>query len=172
MKLKAGTTLSSPWIKFYREIEALFKEDPEIKIVYDEDEPEVKLYVENTEKAEAIAQLLPAAKAFGNVVLKITIIPANALGESPKASLFRKAFKGNPAFSFIASVEGIFTNPISYVVFKNKVVQFFNDDLSDINGNCSTLYQELAKDVFGETDGIFFCTDTPDNLGKPLGEWP
>lgn len=59
----------------------------------------------------------------------------------------------------MASAEGIFSNPITYIVFKNKVVQFWNDDLSDIYGNRSTLYQDIAKEIFGESSGIFFCTD-------------
>ena len=61
-----------------------------------------------------------------------------------------------------------------YAVFQSKVVQFFNDDMSDINGNCTTLYQEIAKDVFsGRAEGVFFCTAAEGkNLQKPLGEWP
>jgi hypothetical protein len=34
----------------------------------------------------------------------------------------------------------------------------------------------LAKEVFGESEGIFFCTEvSPIDegiVGKPLGEWP
>ena len=51
-----------------------------------------------------------------------------------------------------------------------------NDDLSDAHGICSTLYQDLAKEVFGESEGIFFCTEVSPMdegiVGKPLGEWP
>lgn len=61
----------------------------------------------------------------------------------------------------MATVDGIMTNPMTFIVFQNKVVQYWNDDLGDINGNCSTLYQTVAKDVFGDVEGIFFCTDTP-----------
>ena len=73
--------LSSPWVEFYREIEALFAQDDEVKVVYEEEKNEVKLYVENARKADALAQLLPTEKTFGNVVLKITVIPANGLVE-------------------------------------------------------------------------------------------
>lgn len=48
----------------------------------------------------------------------------------------------------------------------NKVVQYFNDDLGDAHGVCSTLYQEIAKDVFGEHEGIFFCTNLPADDNK------
>lgn len=149
--------LSTPWVIFYREVEAMFKDDPEVRVVFNEEEPEVKLYVENAEKADALTQLLPKKVDFGNVELKVTVIPANKLGAN-KASLFEKAFKGNPAFSFITG-HNIFNNPMTYVVFKNKVVQYYTDNLGDIYGNCSTLYQEIAKDIFGKHEGIYFCTD-------------
>ena len=31
------------------------------------------------------------------------------------------------------------------------------------NGNMTTLYQSIAKDVFGEEDGICFCTEDKQN---------
>lgn len=160
--------LSSPWANYYKKIVALFGEDPDIKIVYDEDENLLKLFVDGTDKAEAIDGLLPEEKVFGNVTMKIAIIPANT--EMTKVDMFRKAFEGNPAFSYAVTVGGISSNDFNYVVFKNKVVQYWNDNLGDINGNESTLYQEIAKDIFEDCTGIYFCTDTEKNLGKPLSE--
>lgn len=159
--------LSAPWITFFREIEALFKEDPEVNVVHDEEKNIVKIFVDNDEKADALAKLLPGEKTFGNVTMTIEVIPANDSAES-KISLFQKAFDGNPAFSFIKTVEGVFT--MSYVVFRKKVVQFFNDDLGDLNGLCSTLYQDIAKDVFKEQMGIYFCTDPEDKVGTSSGK--
>ena len=151
--------LSTPWVTFYREIEALLGGDPDINVVWDEENKRVKLYVEDADKAEALDTLLPREKTFGNVTVKVSVLPANEEEES-KASLFRRAFEGNPAFAFEKTVETALTNPVSYVVFKKEVVQFWNDDLSDVNGNCSTLYEEIARDVFDDNAGIFFCTDT------------
>lgn len=168
--------LSAPWASYYRKVQALFGDDPEIKIVFDEDALTLHLLVDNPDKAEALTQLLPTEKTFGAVTLKIAVIPANVAAVPSKVSLLKTAFMGNPALSFIASASDIFTNPIHYVVFANKVVQYFNDDLGDVNGNCSTLYQEIAKDILGDGDGIHYCTDTPGadgkSLGAPLGEWP
>ena len=149
--------LSSPWMSYYHKLQAMFKDDPEIKLDFDEDNIEVKMYVDNEDKADALQKLLPAEKVFGSVVMRITVVPAN-VGES-KAHLFETAFSGNPAFSFIISVEDVFTNPVNYVVFKKEVVQYFNDNLGDYHGNCSTLYQDIALEIFGDMDGIFFCTD-------------
>ncbi len=158
--------LSAPWVSYYRKIQALFGADPDIRTDYDEENQIIRLYVNGQDKASAITQLLPIEKEFGNVTVDIEVIPANT--EPSQAVLFRKAFEGNPALSYIATVEGIMTNPLSYVVFRNQVVQYWNDNLGDVNGNCSTLYQELAKEVIGNIDGIFYCTDEERNLGKPV----
>ena len=93
-----------------------------------------------------------------NIVVKILVLPANAENED-KLTLFQKAFEGNPAFSYGDSGNNSITSSFNYVVFAPEVVQFFYDNLGDINGNYSTLYQEIAKDVFGEDEGLHFCTD-------------
>jgi hypothetical protein len=149
--------LSTPWVIFYRQIQALFKKDPAVKVVYDQVDNVIRIYVEGGTKAEAIEKLLPSEKTFGNVTVRIVVIPSN-LDENNKISLFEKAFDGNPILSTIISGE-LFGNSVNYVLFKKEVVQFYNDDLSDAHGVCSTLYQEIAKEVFGEDKGVFFCTE-------------
>lgn len=171
----ARLNLSPPWDTCVRELEQLFKYDSEVHVVYDENAQEVKIYVDAPAKAEALTLLLPKAKEFANVVLTITVIPANGTVPVKTANLFPVAFKGNGAFSFSKTVRGIFSNDLTYVVFKNKVVQYFSDNLGDVYGQTSTLYQEIAKDIFEETEGVCFCTDVEDpvyKLGSPLGEWP
>lgn len=73
--------------------------------------------------------------------------------------LLKNALEGNKAVSYIRSMSIASLNDFNFIVFVPKVVQYYNDDTSDINGICSTLYQDLAKDLFGEQAGIFFCTD-------------
>ena len=162
--------LSPPWITFVNEVKALFEEDPEIKIMYDEDSYTLKLFVDDTDKAAAVTKLLPEKKEFGNVVLVIEVVPANA-DEYEIDQIVAKAFEGNPVLSNVASFDSPFGR-VNYAVFQKKVVQFFNDQMDDINGNKSTLYQDIARDVFGTEHGIFFCTEAVGTLAKPLGEWP
>lgn len=163
--------LISPWVDFYRKIQMLFEQDPEVETVFDEENNEIKLYVEGARKADALMMLLPTEKVFGNVTVKITVIPANN-GEMTKADALREAFIGNPALSYVIEIPSVF-GTFNYAVFQNKVVQYFNDDMRDINGNRSTLYQELAKEVFGYDTDICFCTEAAsEELSKPLGEWP
>ena len=172
--------LSPPWQIFSREVEELFKYDPQVHVVYDEAENHIKLYVDEAEKAVALARLLPEKKVFGNITVKISVVPANGTAnvavpaDSINEYIFNVAFADNGAFAFAKTITGIFDHNLTYVVFKNRVVQYFNDDLGDIYGCCSTLYQEIAKNVLGEREGIFYCTDKEERVGvnMPLGEWP
>ena len=148
----------SPWVAYYREIESLFREDPGVKVKFDEATNVIKLYVEDEEKADALTELLPNRKSFGNVTVTIAVIPANKV-ESSRVDLFRKAFDGNDAVSYIQTVDHVSTNDFHFIVFQPEVVQYYSDDLSDINGLCTTLYQDIAKDIFGEREGVYFCTD-------------
>ena len=64
---------------------------------------------------------------------------------------------------------------MTYVVFKNCVVQVFADNLNDCHGVISTLYQDIANKILTGpgAEGVFFNTDVErGQLGKPLGEWP
>ena len=166
--MKDKLNLSAPWVTLHHEMDAMFGDDPDIDVVYvagDGEDPSIKLYVTGWDKAEAIEELLPKSYDFGGTSVEITVVPSN--GKDDRLSLFRRAFEGNPAFSYAVTASGIFTNPITYVVFRNKVVQFWNDDLGDVNGNESTLYETIAEHLFSDVDGVSFCTDTPENLGVP-----
>ena len=155
----ASVNLVSPWVDHYRKIAALFEEEPNIQVIYNNDDREVKLYVEDELKVDALSKLLPASKMFGSVTLKVTVLPAN-WGEVQSADVYEDAFRGNKAVDFIETVKGIGNTPFTYVVFNKKVVQYFTDDLSDYHGIKSTLYQDIAKDVLKPSSGVFFCTNT------------
>ena len=174
--------LAPPWITYVNQVIALFGNDPEIKIVYDEDEIQLKIYVDNPEKAFALEYLLPEEKEFGNIILEIMIIPSNDFeGDDEEEiclsakELFDIAFENNPAYAFSKEIKGIFNVTLTYVVFKNKVVQFFNDNLNDIHGLMSTLYQDIAKELFEDSGlyNVYYNTDIEEKVfGMPLGEWP
>lgn len=153
--------LSSPWVTFIHEIQMLFGQDPDISIVVDNGDSEVKLYVDNLQKADALTKLLPDHKDFGGVTLKITVIPSNIATDDSPVAIIRKAFDGNPVLSFATTIDAKIGS-FSYAVFKNEVVQFFNDQLDDLHGNKSMLYQDIAKDVLGNVGGVFYCTDVAD----------
>lgn len=173
--------ISPPWVTYVNKLEALFDGDPQIAFNVNfnsEEGPSVVLATNNGDKAAALIKLLPTEKKFGNVVLSIGIdCPkiSNLAFETPK-KLFETAFQGNPAFAqaIAPTEEGYWFFSITYIIFKNCVVQFFNDNLNDAHGLISTLYQDIAAEVFEDAglSGVYYCTDIEKKLGKPLGEWP
>lgn len=169
----AKVKLSSPWVTYYREMQAFFAEDPDVTILYDEDEMEVKVLVAGGVKADALTHLLVPEQEFGNVKLKITVIPANGK-PTPKALLseeaphylavrFNEALNSNALFAYTRVVDGLLTFDATYVVFEKKVVQYFSDDLGDLNGFESTLAETIARDIFVQRNGLFFCTSIDDS---------
>lgn len=178
----AKLKLSAPWTTYYRQVQAMFKHDKEIRVIYDENERNIKLYVDNETKAAALTKLLPETVTFGNVSLNVTVIPFNMAAEGDKqeikfkddTELIQAALDGNGAVAQFYPIEYVFSNKLLYVAFQKEVVQFFNDDLSDIRGMCSTLYANIANEIFGRLNGVLFCTDstTAKGFAMPLGEWP
>ena len=149
--------LSPPWIEHARKIHALFGSDPQVEVVYDPDKPEVKLLVSDAAKAQALSEILPVSKSFGNVELAITVVPPNV---EANPDFLAAAFEGNPAFKEVVHIGDVFCNPVNYVVLSNRVVQYFNDDLGSADGVHSALYEEIARDVLEPGDGVLFCTET------------
>ncbi len=157
----ARVNLSPPWIIYYREVNAFFEHDPDVKVLFDDDKSEIKLYVSDSDKAKALSELFPVEKVFGEVRLKITIIPANGASfgfKSSNYSTVQAALKNNSIVDRIETVSGLFNYDLHYVLFKKEVVQYFTDNLGDYNGYCSTLYENIARDIFGDVVGVFFCT--------------
>lgn len=151
------TTLYTPWIIMYKLFKALFGDDPEIKVEYNDTDPCLKLFVSNEEKADALAKLLPPSYDFGNVSLGVIVVPPNS-NATDRTELFKKAFAGNPAFKDSVALEE-FGGKFIYNIFTKKVVQYTADDIGDFYGVESTLYEDIARDVFGDIPGVFYCTD-------------
>ena len=169
--------LSPPWITYMNKLMALFDGDPQIAFNIDSDEKSVTIACNNGDKCAALAKLLPAEKEFGNITFTINIDgPMSNRAFVNKKELFEVAFEKNPAFSYVvAPAEDNYWYPgMIYVVFKNCVVQFFNDNLNDCHGIISTLYQDIAAEIFEDAhlDGVCYNTDIEKRVGKPLGEWP
>ena len=168
--------LSPPWIVWQKKLEALFGEDPDIRIEKDMDaeSPKVKLFVAKARKAAAIKQLLIGEQTFGGVRCTATVVPPNTgdIGEfACEGDLVAAAFEGNPVVAKIRPVsQGLFRGLV-YCVFRHEVVQFFADRLDDINGFWSGLMEDIARSVLS-TSNVFFCTATGEKLAAPHPAWP
>jgi len=150
---------SAPWVTYYKELNELFRNDDDVLVVYDEDDNTINVYVEGEAKASAIQYLLPTEKEFGNVTLVIRVTPSNKgkymVNVNNLLSVATDAFRDNDAVVAVTDISDVF--PLVYVIFKKRIVQYFDDNLGDVNGNCSTLYETMAKNVFNDV-GIKFCT--------------
>ena len=176
--------LSSPWVELYHKIQAMFARDPQVTVILDEadDGYYIEVYVaDDAEKAAALSAILEAQRYYGNVPVSIIVYMPNEeisvsdhLSEVRPARLFEAAFKDNPALSRVVEISAPPVIGATYVVFANTVVQYFSDNLGDINGNTSTLYQEIAKDIFSPPGlaGVYYCTEVPDNATVSNGSWP
>lgn len=169
--------LSPPWTTYINKLQALFDGDPQIAFNINYQDMSVTLSGYNGDKNAALRHLLPPTKNFGNVTLTINIDgPINNIAFTTPKELFDTAFKGNPAYAYSVAPadEGYYFFSLTYVVFKNYVVQFFNDNLNDCHGLISTLYQDIAAELFEDAGlhNVYYNTDIEQKLGMPLGEWP
>lgn len=147
--------LSSPWVEYYHKLCTLFSHDPEVHPTMTNDPAEITLRVDNQVKADALAKLLPAEMTWGNVTVPVKVVPAN---EGTKANLLRNALHGNGAVSEIDDYETVYGD-YTCVMFVPIVAQYYNDNMRDPNGITTTIYQELAKEIFGEDMGVVYCTE-------------
>lgn len=148
--------LASPWVTLFRELNALFKYDPEVKVELDNDKKVITVRVENSIKSDAIAKLLPKSKTFGKVKVDIKVIPANKEFDNT-VEIFKAAFNGNPALSRVLTLETALGH-FDFAMFKNEVVQYQNDNGQDPYGYTSTLYENIIRDVTALED-ICFSTE-------------
>ena len=168
----AKVNLISPWNEHYNKIAAFFKDDPYTTVLYDEEEKHIKLLVNEPFKAEALSRLLKTEFDFGGVKLLISVIPANDITKDTttyfdRASAnkdycveYQHALIDNDIFAYIREIKGMLGFDAVYVVFKKKVIQYYDDNIGDLNGMKSTLAEDIARDIFTTCNGVFFNTDT------------
>ncbi len=163
--------LMPPWEEYYQKLVSLFAYDKDITVIAnmddedEENEKSITIQVDSFDKYEALIHLLPEEKEFGNITVKIKIIPANDDIKKDHAYYLKRLFKGNKAVNDICDVH-VGGGTMPFIEFKRFVVQYYNDDLGDLHGNRSTLMQELAKEVFEDHAGVYFSTANydPDDI--------
>jgi len=157
--------IEAPWETWSKKLKAMFDDDPEITVsdVFQSDngmdtDYSVAIQCVNHSKFIALDRLLPRIKEFGNVTLGIDIYDEENV-EVNTLELFDTLFAGNPIFDGCKQKTDATGTDWNYVMFKPKVIQFFDDDLGDLNGLWSGIAEDIARDVFSENGrGVFFCT--------------
>ena len=171
--------LSPPWFNFRNKVAALFELDPQVQVdELTEDKsgnPHLGILVKSHTKFVAMDRVLPPRVAFGNVTLYIDIFDMENKDESePGVQVFKDLFEGNRLVRDIREVVDAAGQHHAFVRFEPEVIQFYDDNLTDFNGNWNGLAQDIAKELFYTNWSVQFCTAAKDeNLAKkPLGEWP
>lgn len=153
--------LSAPWEQVHHKIKAFFEGDKEVTI--DEeginyDDMTLKINVTNPEKYRALARRLKKEYDFGtNKPLRILIDynPDGARQYDPVIDV-QTIMKGNPLFSELKTVQDPITGMnYHFCIFKKQVVQYFDDMFNDLHGLRSTLAQDIALDIFEDTQVMY-----------------
>ena len=153
----SNVNLSAPWDIMAKNIEKLFERDPEVEVSYSEEQKTVVIRVfNNKSKYEAIEHIMPKHKQFGDVTLDIMV--ATVTSNCTEPEYFAKAFEGNPAFKRCDCYNTPAGDSIYFAVFEKSVVQFHNDNIGNPYGIKSTLYEDIAREVFDNTY-MRFCTE-------------
>ena len=176
--VKKNFKLSPPWTTYWRQLEALFNEDPDIEVgqLYDtDDKKEIWIYVSNEKKFRALNNLLPKYHTFGNVKVK-NVIKLKGAADHDDFQDLKDLFEGNPRVAEIKEAVDFAGVPHLFINFNPEVIQFPNDDTSDYYGLYTGLTEDIAREVFEmEYNGAHFSTAPirkEENVNKPLGEWP
>lgn len=167
----AKLKLTSPWHTYYNELKAFFREDPQVTVLFDEDDMNIKLLVRNEHKAEALTYLLNDSQQWGDTKLTVTVVPANVVATDAQAyinslansneyiQMYSYALSGNDEFNDLCEIKGAVGFNAIYVVFEKNVIQYYTDNLGDLHGVKSTLMEYIARDIFVQHPGVYFSTE-------------
>ncbi|MNN19903.1 MULTISPECIES: hypothetical protein [Clostridium] len=161
--IHSGTKLSPPWVTQRNKIACTIGLDPQVEVGELEERScekyVVRILVNDNKKAKAIANMLVPEYVYGESRLKIKVYAPCEIRVYPRihklngeelSKLLTDALGGNPLYRGFVITDGIIPNVVAETVgqvvgiIKKEIVQFFNDDITDLCGN----YNEVASKVF------------------------
>ena len=163
---KRNLKLSPPWEEIHSMLQAFFASDSDIAVDAEiSDAYVLGIACYNEKKFNALNEVLRKRYEFGGVTLEIDVyLPTDIKrGDEPSdvsydnAKNIKAALEGNELFDKIV-MRNIMSSKVSFCLFKKEVVQFYNDDLTDLYGYASMLAEDIARIIFN-TEDINFCTD-------------
>ena len=157
--------LAAPWYTYRNMVAAMFEGDADVNVGEIVDDVDgynyyFDLAVTNHEKAVALDKVLRKEKMFGNICLGIGVVNESPEAQKvPDVEVFKTALKGNKHLKDIMQPVDPAGQEHSFVRFWPEVVQFYNDDQTDYNGNWNGLAEDIAREIFNNRRwNIQFCT--------------
>ncbi|WRP08784.1 hypothetical protein U9J35_04705 [Rossellomorea aquimaris] len=159
MNEKVAVQLSPPWVTYQNELKYSVGQDPSVivgPLIPAFGNYIIPVTTIGGEKAIALATLLKNPVEFGNVSVSVVVINGDQEIVNPLpcplrsfvvADLVQSALSGNPYFIEVVVKPQMPGGPNAvYPVFKSEVIQFFNDDISNL---CNT-FTAVAASVFAD----------------------
>ncbi|WP_433751087.1 hypothetical protein [Falsibacillus pallidus] len=159
----AGVQLSPPWVTYQNELKYSVGQDPNVivgPLIPAGGNYIIPVTVLGDEKAIALATLLKSHVEFGNVSINIVVINGDQeivepvpcpLGAFAIAGLVEQALSGNPYYEdVVVKRQNMGGNNAVYPVFKPEVIQFYNDDISNLCNNFTAVASKVFEDVMKE----------------------
>lgn len=161
--IHSGVRLSPPWVTQRNKIACTIGLDQQVLVEDLEEKSEteyiVNVMVNDNRKAKALSNLLVSKYIYGDVILKVKVYAPceirvypcfDALSPMELSKLLSEGLMGNPLYRGFVITEGVI--PLQVVetvgqvvgIIRREVVQFFNDNITDLCGN----YDEVASKVF------------------------
>lgn len=177
-------SVSAPWYTYYRMVTEMFKLDPNVYVTFKpakDDNEYNKLIIRvcgDNEKAEAIASIFPIKVVFGSVYVDVIVLPSNGVGmvgsrvksnidKFGQTNAFIVAFKGNDIVDQVLVKNDTAGLSHTYVAFKPRIAQFYNDERWDLYGYKSILFADAAKEIFrDDMPYVHYCTAVVDSIIK------
>lgn len=154
--------LSSPWEGIHHRLLALFADDDTVKVAEKiTDDYVLNIVVYDTNKYNALCRRLRQQYTFGNVTLTIALYDAanNEDDEISEVKDLETILNGNKYFDRIESIKDFMGFEHNYCIFSREIMQYFNDNCCDPNGNEFKLMQDLAPVIFN-TNTVNWTTES------------
>ena len=167
------TNLSPPWYTLRNEIKCSVGYDRGVAVgpLDTTNTPYiVPIAVSGDDKAVALASIMNAEFPMGNITVAVQVKNSEGVVIKPKTpssaeelgEMVKTAFGGNALFSEVV-VQSFFPgSPFKavYAVFDKSVIQFYNDDLSDLYRNFNRVAAFVFREVLNPAPGgiALYCS--------------
>ena len=143
--------LEAPWESYRKKVFNLFNVDPEINVdseltELEDGNFEFMISSKNGDKLYAIERILGSGQSFAGVKVRIKYGYENAR-EEDWASIWERAFSGNPHFKEIVRYDVPVLGKGAFAVFNRDIISFYDDNLADYQCNSHYIVADMVNDI-------------------------